>query len=97
MNNFKQNIYKIVTDEIAPTTVEEILLGYSTINGSTACSNISTPVIRYMPLGQDWTMITFLYQDSVGTIPAISGYYSNGGKWYYWDESTSTSTSTGFC
>lgn len=92
------------TTTIAPTTTttttaptQEILLGYDGASSATACTNIGTPVTRYIPNGQDWTTVTYLYQDLAGTTPAISGYYSDGAKWYYWDDTTETFTSTAFC
>lgn len=94
MNNFKRNIYRTVIEGIAPPIVQDILLGYSGVDSATACTNIATPVVRYIPSGQDWMVVTFLYQDTAGT-PANPGYYSDGAKWYLWDGSTFTATS--FC
>jgi hypothetical protein len=77
---------------------EEVLLGYSGVDSATACTNIATPVTKYIPYGEDWLVVTYLYENASPDItPAISGYYSDGAKWYYWDETTETFTSTGFC
>lgn len=83
------------TTTASPT--QDILLGYDGASDTASCVNIATPVTRYIPTGQDWLVVTYLYQDAAGTTPAISGYYSDGAKWYYWDETTETFTSTGFC
>ena len=77
------------------STTQEILLGYSGANSTTACTNIATPVLRYIPAVQDWMVVTFLYQNVEGTIPANPGFYSDGAKWYKWDGASFTST--GFC
>jgi len=96
MQKFKQNIYKSSLEEVIIEPIrQDILLGYSDSTSALSCSNIITPVTRYILDTQDWITATFLYQYSTGTIPAIAGYYSDGSKWYYWDESTFTST--GFC
>jgi len=97
MWTFKKMIYSLNQD-VAEVVIEErqnVLLGYSDENSSSACANIGTPVTRYILLSQDWMSATDLFQYSTGTIPAIAGYYSDGVKWYYWDEYTFTST--GFC
>ena len=75
--------------------LQDILLGYSGSDSATACTNIATPVTRYIPAGEDWIAVTFLYQDVAGTIPANPGFYSDGAKWYNWDGAVFTST--GFC
>jgi len=94
------------TTTVAPTTTttttlpisQDVLLGYSGVDSATACTNIATPVIKYIPYGEDWMVVTYLYENASPDItPAISGYYSDGAKWYYWDEITETFTSTGFC
>lgn len=97
MNSFKQNIYKSSVEEVAPPSVQDILLGYSDVDSTTSCTNIAIPVTRYIPSGQDWSVVTYLYADAGGTTPAISGWYSDGAKWYYWNGTSETFTSTGFC
>ena len=75
---------------------QAVTVGYSSVNSTESCSNFSSsPTTRYIPAGEDWVTATTLYQNVSGTTPAIAGYYSDGAKWYFWDESTFTST--GFC
>jgi len=83
------------TTTAAPIS-QDILLGYSGADSATSCTNIATPVTKYIPYGQDWMVVTFLYENaSPDTTPAIPGYYSDGAKWYFWDGATFSST--GFC
>lgn len=95
MLEFKQNIYK--SRRVIGVSTINILLGYSGTSTAEACINIATPITKYIPSGQDWITATELYEDINGITPAISGYYSDGSKWYWWDETTTTFTSTGFC
>jgi hypothetical protein len=91
------NVQTTTTTE-APTTttsVASIVVGYSDLNNTTACSNYETfATTKYIPAGEDWQTVTAIYLDPIGT-PAQAGYYSDGAKWHYWNESYITST--GFC
>lgn len=72
------------------------LLGYTTTTGPDACTDFGTsPITRYYPSGQSFLTTTTLYQNAAGTTPAQAGFYSDGAKWRYWDETSFTST--GFC
>ena len=77
---------------------EVVSLGYDVASGAVACSDyVSSPVNKWIPYGQSWNVATFLWNDAAGTVKAISGYYSNGPKWRYWDDISETFTSTAFC
>ena len=72
-----------------------VLVGYSDLNDTTACDNYTIDqIVRYIPAGEDWQTVTAIYLNATGT-PAQAGYYSDGAKWYYWNESAILNT--GFC
>ena len=72
-----------------------VLVGYSDLNDTTACDNYTIDqIVRYIPAGEDWQTATAIYLNATGT-PAQAGYYSDGAKWYYWNESAILNT--GFC
>ncbi len=72
-----------------------VLVGYSDLNDTTACDNYTIDqIVRYIPAGEDWQTATAIYLNATGT-PAQAGYYSDGSKWYYWNESAILNT--GFC
>lgn len=97
MNKFQRNIYRTTENTEVVVLTDPIILGYSEVNSSTACNNFTTsPTTRYIPQGEDWTIVSFLYNNSIGTVPAQEGYYSDGAKWYYWN-GIDTFTSTSFC
>lgn len=97
MNNFQRNIYRSAQDAVVTILTDPISLGFSETDSATSCSNfVTSPVTRYIPQGEDWTIVSFLYQNASGTVPAQAGYYSDGGKWYFWN-GVDTFTSTAFC
>ena len=74
-------------------STESISLGYAVTKGADACSDfVSSPITRYIPLELGgFLTTTVLYQNATGTIPAQAGFYSDGAKWRYWNESAFTS------
>lgn len=79
-----------------PATTESISLGYSISSNVDACANQTlSPITQYMPLGEGFLATPTLYQDAAGTTLSITGYYSDGAKWRYWNGSAFTSS--GFC
>lgn len=86
MNEFKRNIFKTVAEDIVIVT-DPLLLGYATTSGPDACADeVTSPLTRYVPVGDLFLVATVLYQNAAGTIPAQAGYYSDGAKWRYWNE-----------
>lgn len=78
-----------------PVTVS---VGYDLSIGAISCGNfISSPSNKYVPYTQTFETATHLYSDSSGTISAISGYYSNGSRWRYWNSITKTFISEALC
>lgn len=76
-------------------SIVAVSVGYSASDSTTACDNYTTsPIVRYIPATEDWQTVTAIYLNATGT-PAQAGYYSDGAKWHYWNESAITST--GFC
>jgi len=98
MNEFKKNIFKKrTTDNDVVISIKSVSLGYAATIGSDACLDFDvSPITRYIPISEGGFLTTsLLYQNSKGTILAQAGYYSDGAKWRYWNESIFTSE--GFC
>lgn len=73
-------------------------IGYDLSNGPISCTNFSSsPISRYIPFGETWSTATSLWQDSNGTIKALSGFYSDGALWRFWDSITESFTSQNSC
>lgn len=79
---------------IAPTTTPPttqapqfttIYLGYNSVSSATACGETMSPY--YILSGDSFSTATYLYSDTNGSY-ALTGYYSNGGVWRYWDGSS---------
>lgn len=69
-----------------PTDI--VSLGYDAATSAAACAD--TPSDYWIPDGQTFLTATALYANSLGSVNAAAGYYSQAGQWRLWNGSSFT-------